>query len=126
VEALDEGVALQADELVRARSGEVAILQTQIDMLAQRSADASQSLVSEARRVVHAAGVERSSGVDRVLDARHADAAADEALQAVIGTEVQQAVGHEAEHAGATSSLVVGRVIHRAGGSGELLACARR
>ena len=42
------------------------------------------------------------------LDARNADTAADEALEAVVVTEVEQAVDHEAERRGRAAGIVVG------------------
>jgi hypothetical protein len=108
VEALDDRRTRQIHEMVGTRSRKIAILQTNIDVLADWSTDTGQSLIGKARsRVIDATGVERSRGVDRVLHAGHTDTAADKALQTIIGTEVKQAVDHEAEHAGAASSLVV-------------------
>jgi hypothetical protein len=93
-----------------------AILQTHVDVLADRRADTRESLPGEAG--VQIDNVDRGRaghGRDhRVLDAANANTAADEALQAVIGTEVEQAVGHEAQRAGATTQLGVVVVLGRA------------
>src|SRR3546814_9780226 len=60
-----------------------------------RMSDWSSDVCSSDLRLPGEAGVGIVDQVVGQLAARHADAAADEALQAVIGTEVQQAVQHE-------------------------------
>ena len=72
---------------------EEAILQAKVDVIGNRRANASKKLPGEA-----AVGI-----VDQAaragVDARDAAAGAEEALQAVVGTEVNQAIEHEAQRA---------------------------
>ncbi len=104
-EAAVERVVRDVDQL-DVLGVEEAILQRRVDVVGQRSTDARQSLPREhGVRVVQEVGT-TGQGVVR-LDARNADTAADEALDAVIGTEVQQAVQHEAERRGGATGIVV-------------------
>ena len=76
---------------------EEAILQADIDAIGHRSANAREDLPSKPGvRIVE---TRRAVGVDGRLDLGpgDTDTATDEALQAVIGTEVGQAVDHEAQ-----------------------------
>ncbi|EZP50104.1 hypothetical protein BW41_03220 [Sphingomonas sp. RIT328] len=97
---------------------EEAILQRRVDVVGQRSADAGETLPREhGVRIVD----EVAAGVEPVvrLDASDADTAADEALDAVIVTEVEQAVQHEAERRGLAAGIVVrtgSRVAQASGG----------
>ncbi|KFG89033.1 hypothetical protein BV98_003192 [Sphingobium herbicidovorans NBRC 16415] len=67
---------------------EEAILQRHVEVVGQRVANASKSLPGEA-------GVAVIDQVVGQLGARNAYTAADEALQAIVRTEVKQAVQHE-------------------------------
>ncbi len=72
---------------------EEAIFQRDVEVGGQRVTDARNRLPGEA-------GVAVIDQIGRDLGARYADTAADEALQAVIGTEVEQAVQHERQSRG--------------------------
>ncbi|KEZ12158.1 hypothetical protein CP98_05126 [Sphingobium yanoikuyae] len=69
---------------------EVAILQRDVEVVGHRVTHAGDRLPGET-------GVAVVHQVVGQLATRHADTAADEALQAIIGTEVEQAVQHERE-----------------------------
>src|SRR3546814_19460153 len=73
---------------------EEAILQADVDAVAERSANARDRLPGKARvRIVEERT--RENGFDR--NAGDTGTAADKALKAVVVTEVEQAVDHEAE-----------------------------
>jgi hypothetical protein len=84
---------------------EEAVLQRRVDVRGQRRTNTGQTLVSE-----HRVGVVQEATIvvecELRLDASHADTAADEALNAVIVTEVEQAVQHEAERRGRSAGIV--------------------
>src|SRR3546814_20999727 len=75
-------------------------------MIAERRANAGEALPREDRvRIVE----ERSARRERVigLDASDTDTAADEALNAVIVAEIEQAVEHEAQRRGRSAGAIV-------------------
>jgi hypothetical protein len=102
------GPAARRTHEVHVADVEEAILQTHVDVLADRSANAGQNLPRKAGvRIVEDAG----RGGHTVVDLGNADAAADEALEAVVGTEVDQGVAHEAERAGVTGDFAIVTVV---------------
>ena len=81
---------------INIRGVEEAILQTNIPVAAERSANAGNRLPSQTRiRIINKAG----ETVDAVvsLDAGNPDAAANETVDAVIIAKIQHTVQHEAE-----------------------------
>src|SRR3546814_15399500 len=85
---------------------EEAILERHVQMIAERRANAGEALPREDRvRIVE----ERSARRERVigLDASDTDTAADEALNAVIVAEIEQAVEHEAQRRGRSAGEIV-------------------
>ncbi len=82
---------------------EEAILQRNVEVVGQRIANASQRLPGET-------GVAVVDQVVGELGARNADTAADEALQAIVRTEVKQTVQHERESRNGTAELAVVQV----------------
>lgn len=109
--------AVRPDRAVESTTGDIdqtdvprveeAILQRRIDMAGDRSTDTRKTLPREDRvGIVQevAARVQSIAG----LDASDADAAADKALNAVVFTEVEQAVDHEAEHRSPATGIVIG------------------
>ncbi|AOG01841.1 hypothetical protein BSY18_3357 [Blastomonas sp. RAC04] len=80
---------------------EEAILQTHVPAVAERSANACQDLPRKAGvRIVQECSAAGVGGSCSDVRTGNTDTAADKALKAIIGTEVDQAVQHEREHVG--------------------------
>ncbi len=107
---------------------EETILQRRVDVVGQRCTDTGQALIREhGVRVVQEVAVV----VECILrlDASNTNTTADKALDAVIRTEVQKAVQHEAERRRRTAGIVVGagnRVAASAGATEERRGRGRR
>ena len=86
-----------------------AILQTDVDVVVDRCAHAGECLPCEARVAVDDVD-RRECSQHANLDAANTGTTADEALQAVIGAEVDQAVDHEAQSFSTATNL---RVVER-------------
>src|SRR3546814_20473715 len=83
---------------------EEAILQADVDAVAERSANARDRLPGKARvRIVEERT--RENGFDR--NAGDTGTAADKALKAIVVAEVEQTVDHEAEHVRIASQIGV-------------------
>lgn len=85
---------------------EETILQRRVDVVGQRCADTGQALIREhGVRVVQEVAVV----VECILrlDASNTNTTADEALDAIVRTEVQKAVQHEAESRRRTTSVII-------------------
>ena len=93
-----DGVAETIDQ-IHVFTVEEAVLQTNVDVVAKRSADAGQDLPCEAGIRIIETGRVAEADLRGGFGASNAHTTAGEALKAIIRTEIEQAVDHEAQRA---------------------------
>ena len=104
-EGVFEGVATEVDQF-NALGVEEAVTQADIDRIGQRSANASENLPCKAAVGIVDRRGEVRIRCDFIAGTSNADTTADITLQAIVGTEVHEAVEHEGKSVRVTACRV--------------------